>query len=187
MVVARPRLVVIGPPGAGKSTVGGLVAARLRVDLVDTDVLVERAAGRTIADIFVQDGEPAFRALEQQQVARALAGHAGVLALGGGSVLAAPTQQLLSGHRVVYLMVGIADAAKRVGFDRSRPLLGVNPRAQWTKLMEARREIYERLATVRVDTAGRSPQDVAEEVVAWLVAAEAAPEGAAEAAREGAP
>lgn len=165
-----PRVVLVGPPGAGKSTVGALVAQRLAVDLVDTDTVVEQAAGRSIAEIFVDDGEPAFRALERAAVARCLAGHDGVLALGGGAVMDPATQEALDGHRVVFLDVGIADAAGRVGFNRERPLLLVNPRAQWVALMEARRPVYERVARARVDTAGRGPADVAADVVALVQA-----------------
>lgn len=163
-----PRLVLIGPPGSGKTTVGQAVAAKLGLDLLDTDLAVEAAAGRTIADIFVEDGEPHFRQLEREQVAAALSAHDGVVALGGGAVLDGSTQAALAGHRVVFLQVGIADAAKRVGFDRSRPLLALNPRAQWVRLMDARRETYERLATFAVDTAGRAPEDIAAEIVTRL-------------------
>lgn len=165
---ARPRAVLVGPPGSGKSTVGALLARRWQVTLVDTDAEIERDQGRTISDIFVEDGEPAFRALEQATVLEQLAAHDGVLALGGGAVLDPRVQDALSGHRVVFLDVGIADAAKRVGFDTSRPLLVVNPRASWVRLMEARRATYEKVATVRVQTAGRTPKQVAEAVAGAL-------------------
>ncbi|MBM6403732.1 shikimate kinase [Phycicoccus sp. CSK15P-2] len=165
-----PRVVLVGPPGCGKTTVGAAVAARLGADVHDTDAAVEAAQGRSIGDIFVEDGEPAFRALERAEVARALAEEAGVLALGGGAPVEESTQRLLAGHTVVFLDVGIADAAKRVGFDRSRPLLAVNPRASWVRLMNERRPIYERLASHVVDTAGRSAEEVADEVVRLLVA-----------------
>jgi len=162
------RVVLVGPPGSGKSTVGSAVARLLEVPLHDTDAAIEVAEGRTISDIFVEDGEPAFRDLERAEVARALAEEPGVVALGGGAPVDPLTEQRLVGQVVVFLDVGIADAAKRVGFDQSRPLLAVNPRASWVRLMNERRPVYERVATHRVDTAGRSPEDVATEVVALL-------------------
>ena len=164
---AVPRVVLIGPPGAGKSTVGRLLAERWELDLVDTDTEVESATGRTISDIFVEDGEPAFRALEVEAV-RAAVRRPGVLALGGGAPMQEPVQELIADLPVVLLEVGIADASPRIGFDRSRPLLSVNPRAQWSRLMEQRRPTYARLADVVVDTSGRSADDVATAVAAAL-------------------
>jgi len=162
------RVVLVGPPGSGKSTVGAELAGLLGLPLHDTDAAIEAAAGRSISDIFIEDGEPAFRALERAEVARAVAEDDGVLALGGGAPVDPPTEELLVGQTVVFLDVGIADASKRVGFDRSRPLLAVNPRASWVRLMNERRPVYERVATFRVDTAGRTPQDIAAEVAGLL-------------------
>jgi shikimate kinase len=167
------RLVVIGPPGAGKSTVGRLVAERLGVPFVDTDDLVETRAGRTIPEIFVEDGEPTFRDLERAAAVDVLASADGVVSLGGGAVMDPRTEVDLSGHPVVFLDVGIADAARRVGFGQGRPLLGINPRAQWTRLMQDRRAVYERVADFVVDTAGRGPDEVADDIVARLRAVEA--------------
>lgn len=164
----RPTVVLVGPPGAGKSTVGAALAARLGTELHDTDAAIEAAQGRSISDIFVDDGEPAFRALERAEVARALAEHRGVVAVGGGAVMDPETQAALDGHTVVFLDVAIADASKRIGFDRSRPLLSVNPRASWVAMMNARRATYERVATLRVDTAGRTPDDIVDEIVERL-------------------
>lgn len=169
----RPRLVLVGPPGAGKSTVGAQVAQRLGLDHHDTDAAIVRAQGRSISDIFVDDGEAAFRALERAEVLRALASPDVVLSLGGGAVMDPDVQAALSPHTVVFLDVSIADAAGRVGFDASRPMLVVNPRASWMRLMQARRPVYEGLATWRVDTAGRTPQEVTDEIVALLGTQEA--------------
>jgi shikimate kinase len=163
-----PRVVLVGPPGSGKSTVAAALATLLGERVHDTDAAVEAREGRTISDIFVEDGEPAFRALERAEVARALAEEQGVVALGGGAPMDPGTQELLAEHVVVFLDVGIADAAKRIGLDRSRPLLAVNPRASWVRLMNERRPTYERLARHVVDTAGRSAHDVADEIVALL-------------------
>jgi len=162
------RVVLVGPPGSGKSTVGAALAGLLGLPLHDTDAAVEVAQGRTISDIFIEDGEPAFRALERAEVARAVAEDDGVLALGGGAPVDPSTEALLEGQTVVFLDVGIADASKRVGFDQSRPLLAVNPRASWVRLMNERRPVYERVATFRVDTAGRTPHDIAAEVAGLL-------------------
>ena len=164
----RPALVLIGPPGSGKTTIGAALAEALEVAFHDTDSAIEADQGCSISDIFVLDGEPAFRALERAEVARAVASETGVVALGGGAPMDDETQTVLDGHVVVFLDVGIADAAKRVGFDASRPLLAINPRAAWTKLMNERRPTYERLATHRVDTAGRGVDEVVTEIVALL-------------------
>lgn len=163
-----PEVVLIGPPGCGKTTVGAELARLLGVALHDTDAAIEAAEDRSISDIFITDGEPTFRALERAEVARALAEEPGVLSLGGGAPMDRQTQAALAGNRVVFLDVGIADAARRVGFDTSRPLLAVNPRASWIRLMGERRPTYERLASHRVDTAGRTPEDVAAEISTWL-------------------
>jgi shikimate kinase len=161
----RPVLVLVGPPGAGKSTVAARLAELLGVTARDTDTDVEAAAGMPVAEIFLDRGEPVFRDLEREAVAAALAGHRGVLALGGGAVLDPGTQRLLAGHRVVFLDVGITDAARRIGFNRDRPLLLGNPRARWLNLMEARRPVYEQVSLARVDTDGRTPEEVARAVL----------------------
>ncbi|GAA4153095.1 shikimate kinase [Actinomadura keratinilytica] len=161
----RPKAVLIGPPGSGKSTVGAALAERLGVALRDTDADIEAAAGRPISEIFIDDGEERFREMERAAVRTALAEHDGVLALGGGAVLAAETQELLAGHTVVYLKVGLSEAVKRVGLATARPLLVLNPRSQLRRLLNERLPIYERLGTLHVDTEGRTPEEIAEQIV----------------------
>jgi shikimate kinase len=163
--VSAPLLVLVGPPASGKTTVGTAVAAALGVGFRDTDADVEAEAGTTVADLFVQRGEPHFRALEERAVARALAEHDGVLALGGGAVLDADTRALLAGAPVVYLSMDVEEAVRRTGLNVARPLLAVNPRKQWRELMEARRHLYEEVATAVVATDGRAPEEVAEAVL----------------------
>ena len=163
-----PRVVIVGPPGAGKSTVGRLVARRLGLPFRDTDKDVEAVAGCSVADVFIDSGEAAFRELEKAAVALALIEHSGVLALGGGAILDAGTRELLVPQTVVFLDVSVKDAASRVGFNRDRPLLLGNPRAQWLRLMEARRPWYEAVATTRISTDARSADSVADDIVAWL-------------------
>ena len=165
---ARPLAVVVGPPGAGKSTIGRRLAAALGVRWHDTDAAIEAAEGASISDLFVDHGEAHFRALERAEVARALTEGDVVVSLGGGAPMDPETQALLAGHTVVFLDVGIADAARRIGFEGNRPLLMMNPRASWTKMMNERRATYERLSTVRIDTAGRKPAEIVAEVVAAL-------------------
>jgi shikimate kinase len=154
--------------GAGKTTVGRRVAQSLGIDFLDTDEVVERDAGRKVSEIFVDDGEAHFRALEKAAVAEALASHEGVLALGGGAVLDADTRALLHGHRVVFLRVGLSDAAQRVGLGVSRPLLLGNVRGRIKQLLDERAPIYEEVAEHVVETDGRSTAEVADEVRALV-------------------
>jgi shikimate kinase len=172
-----PVLVLIGPSGAGKTTIGGLVAQRLGVGFRDTDTDVVERAGKPVAEIFVDDGEPAFRELERAAVAAALAEHPGVLALGGGAVLTEETRALLAGRPVVFLSVGLADAVDRIGLNRDRPLLALNPRAQLRAMLAERQPVYESLAAVTVQTDSRAPDEVADAVLAALGAVAAAPGG----------
>jgi shikimate kinase len=160
--VTRPRVVLVGPMGAGKSTVGRILAARWGVGLRDTDDDVEASEGRTISDIFVESGEAHFRELERAAVARALAEHEGVLAVGGGAVTDEGTRAAMAGHRVVFLRVGLSDAAARVGLGSSRPLLLGNVRGTMKSLLEQRTPVYESVAAVTVDTDGRTPDEVAD-------------------------
>jgi shikimate kinase len=164
----RPVAVIVGPPGSGKTVTGRALADLLGVPFHDTDEAIVRSVGRSIADLFVEDGEAAFRELERVEVTRALAEERGVVALGGGAPVQPGAAELLQGHTVVFLDVGIADASRRIGFDQSRPLLAINPRASWVAMMNVRRALYEAVATLRANTAGRTPEDVAAEVASAL-------------------
>jgi shikimate kinase len=167
--VGTPVAVLIGPPGAGKTTVGALLAKLLGVAYLDTDASVEAVAGKPVSDVFVEDGEPAFRELEREAVAAALASHDGVVGLGGGAVLDERTQGLLAGHRVIYLETGFTELAKRVGLDKPRPLLiGINPRAQLRTMLDQRRPVYARLAVLTVPTDERDPEQLAAEIAGLL-------------------
>lgn len=164
-----PLIVLVGPPGAGKTTVGELLAARHAVGFRDTDRDVEAGSGTTISDIFVVHGEAAFRELERAAVRRAIEEHDGVLALGGGAVLDEGTRALLSGHRVVFLDVSLTAATERVGLNRSRPLLAVNPRAELARMLAERRPLYEEVAAAVVATDELSPAEVADAIDAAMV------------------
>lgn len=171
--MSGPRVVLVGPPGAGKTTTAAALARALGVDARDTDADVEATAGKPVAEIFVEDGEPHFRDLERAAVGAALAEHEGVLALGGGAVMDPLTEEALrayveAGGAVVFLDVTLAAAAPRIGFNASRPLLIGNPRAQWRALLEARRPVYERVSTLRLLTDDLTPAQAAEQIARLL-------------------
>ena len=165
-----PVLVLIGPPGAGKSTVGRLVAKNLGVAFRDTDADIVAVTGKSVAEIFIDDGERYFRALERTAVEAALRRHAGVLSLGGGAVLDAGLRMLLTAHRTVLLTVDLSSAAGRVGMNRDRPVLALNPRAQLKQLLDARMPLYLEVATDVVDTSNRTARQVADDITALLAA-----------------
>ena len=181
-----PVAVLIGPPGAGKSTVGPLLAALLGAEFTETDSMVEAEAGKPVSDIFISDGEPVFRDMERRAVAHALASRPGVVSLGGGAVMDPATRELLAGHRVVYLRTGFTAAVRRVGLDTPRPLLLQNPRARMRELLDQRLPVYEALARITVTTDDRDPQEIADEIAATVSAriAAAAGEGAGTGAGE---
>lgn len=159
-----PVVVLIGSPGAGKSSVGRRLADRLGTTFEDTDHIVEAETGMTISDIFVTLGEDEFRRLEAEAVARALVERDGVLALGGGAVMRPETQELLRGHTVVWLKVSVSDAANRVGMNQARPLLLGNVRGTLMALLEKRNPVYAAVATTQIDTSGRSLREVVDDV-----------------------
>lgn len=165
--MAQPAIILIGPPGSGKSSVGRALGRSLAIAWRDTDEDVATRAGKSIPDIFLDDGEGVFRDLEEAAVLDALATHEGVLSLGGGAILRQATQERLRaavshGSRVVFLDVSLKAASPRVGLNKSRPLLVGNPRQQWLSLMDARRPIYQDLATETVLTDDLSATQVAE-------------------------
>jgi shikimate kinase len=149
------RILLIGPPGAGKSTIGVALAKELSIDFIDTDQEIERETGKAITDIFVVDGEPYFRAIELETLRKVLTLESGVISLGGGAPISQEAQEAIaqSNSHTVFLDVSLATAAPRVGFNRDRPLLLGNPRAQWQALSDNRRPIYEKLAddAIKVD------------------------------------
>ncbi len=159
-----PRVVLIGPMGAGKTTVAGLLGQSLGLAVRDTDQDIEATQGRSVSDIFVDSGEDEFRDLEAAAVATAVAEHDGILALGGGAVLRPATCELLAGLPVVFLRVGLADAVKRVDLGIGRPLLLGNVRARIKALLDERTPIYEAVATHVVDTDGRTPDEVCAQI-----------------------
>ncbi|MFL6076534.1 MAG: shikimate kinase [Mycobacteriales bacterium] len=163
-----PIAVLVGPPGAGKTTVGRLLAERLGVPFADTDAAVEAKAGKPVAEIFYDDGEPAFRALEAAAVADTLTTHPGILALGGGAVLDPATRALLRPHTVIYLAVTLPEAAKRVGLNRDRPLLLGNVRTQLKALLDARTPLYREVATHTIPTDHEDPATLAATIAAKL-------------------
>jgi shikimate kinase len=169
-----PVAVLIGPPGAGKSTVGSLLAERLGTGFRDTDADVAAAAGLPVSDIFIDQGERAFRDLEHAAAARVLSNdepdshESAVVALGSGAVLDPDTQRLLDGLPVVYLATGFAAIARRLGLDRPRVVVPGNPRGRLRAMLEERRPLYERLATVTVTTDDADPDELAEQIAGEL-------------------
>jgi shikimate kinase len=163
-----PVVVLVGPPGSGKSTIAALLAKRLGVPHRDTDTDIEAGAGKPISDIFVDEGEPHFRKLERSAISAALKGDGEVLSLGGGAILDPATRADLAGHTVVFLDVSLGEASKRVGLSVARPLLLGNVRTQLRNLMEARRPLYGEVAKQTVLTDGKTPDQIADEILEQL-------------------
>jgi shikimate kinase len=164
-IAHTPVMILVGPPGAGKSTVGALVAQRLGVGFLDTDDEVAAVARKEVGDIFVEDGEQAFRALERPVVERALH-YTGVVALGSGAVLDLGVQRLLAGQRVVYLETGFAEVAKRTGMNKPRIPVPGNPRGMLRAMLEERLPLYEAVAATTVATDELSPEEIAGQIAA---------------------
>ena len=171
----RGQLVVlIGPPGAGKSAVGPLLADRLGVEFRDTDAEVGAAAGKQVSDIFIENGENAFRELERSAVARALdergplRTEGGVLALGSGAVLDPGIEDMLGGLPVVYLSAEFGTVARRIGLDRPRVVVPGNPRGRLRAMLDERDAIYARLAAVTVPTDDLDPAELADQIAAEI-------------------
>jgi shikimate kinase len=166
---AAPLVVIVGPPGAGKTTLGELLASRLNRPFIDTDELIARRAGKSVSDIFIEDGEDAYRDLERAAVREVLeAGDGAVVSLGGGAVLNPDTRADLRKQQVLALHVELSDAVKRVGLARDRPLLVEAPRARMAATLRERAPLYAEVAGLTVDTSARTPEELADEVVAWL-------------------
>ncbi len=166
--MTAPRVVLIGPMGAGKTTVGQELGRLWGVTVRDTDHDVEAKTDRTIQEIFVDSGEAHFRALERDAVLAALAEHDGVLSLGGGAVLDPVTREALAGHAVVFLEVGLSHAVRRIGLGIGRPLVFGNARARIKTLLDERTPIYRSVATHSVLTDDRSPDEIAAEIARLL-------------------
>ena len=171
MTPRGPLVVLIGPPGAGKSAVGPLLADRLGVEFRDTDADVGAVAGKPVSDIFIENGEEAFRELERAAVTRALGTlreHGGVLALGSGAVLDTGVQSLLDGLPVVYLSADFGTVARRIGLDRPRVVVPGNPRGRLRAMLDERDAIYQRLAAVTMPTDDLDPDELADQIAARI-------------------
>lgn len=162
-----PRIILIGPPGSGKTSIGRSLARSLKIDFKDTDALIEVDQGKSVSQIFIDDGEPLFREVEERICLLAIQNETGVLSLGGGAVLSKKVagEMRRSGAQIIFLDVSLKVAAPRIGFNRDRPLLLNNPRQQWQALMDARRPVYEGLANVIFDVEDRSVGQVVEELL----------------------
>ena len=165
-----PRIILIGPMGSGKTTIGKSLAQKLSLEFRDTDSVIERREQKTVSQIFIEDGEDAFRAIEREVLKEELQGSDTVLALGGGAPISAEAQSALqaSESHVVYLDISLANVSPRIGFNRDRPLLLNNPRGQWQTLMEARRPIYESVADTVVDVNKRSQSEIVAQILEVL-------------------
>lgn len=162
-----PRVILIGPMGSGKTTIGQLLAAKWNIPFRDTDHVIEELSGKTVSDIFLEDGEDEFRILEKKVLRQELLSDETVLALGGGAPISVDAQSALRAiaSPVIYLDISLATVAPRIGFNRDRPLLLHNPRGQWQTLMEARRPIYEAIADTIIDVNDKSESEIVNRIL----------------------
>jgi len=162
-----PRLILIGPMGSGKTTIGQLLATNLNLTFRDTDQVIESETGKTVSEIFLDQGEDKFRALEKAVLRKELLTDETILALGGGAPISIDAQSALRAiaSPVIYFDISLASVAPRIGFNRDRPLLLHNPRGQWETLMQERRPIYESIADIVIDVNAKTEQAIVAEIL----------------------
>lgn len=161
-------IVLVGVPGAGKTTVGKLLAKSLHLEFFDSDLVIEKRAGKSVSDIFTQDGEAVFRTLEKEVIAELIESKGAIVALGGGALGNTDTRNLVKQATAIWLVAGLAQAVDRVGMNRNRPLLLGNVRGQLAELMTAREPLYKEVATFAIDTSKLSPDEVVSEILVQL-------------------
>lgn len=164
------RAILIGAPGAGKSSVGKALSRELSTSFQDTDAIIIEEQGRSIPEIFAQDGESGFRAIERDVVLKALHSNKGIISLGGGAVLDLKVQREISASSaaVIYLHVGIKNVLARISNRSDRPLLASDPEKEWLAILNQRESLYKKLATIEVSTDNKKPFEVAKELVNLL-------------------
>lgn len=157
-----PRVILIGPMGSGKTTIGSLLADKLGLAFRDTDHLIEEQEEKPVSQIFLDQGEDAFRAIEKRVLRDELLTDGTVLSLGGGAPISIDAQSALRAisSYIIFLDISLSTVVPRIGFNRDRPLLLNNPRGQWQTLMEARRPMYESLADVTINVDDKSEEEV---------------------------
>ena len=153
--------------GSGKTTIGKLIATRLNLAFRDTDQIIEGVSGKSVSEIFLEDGEDSFRAIEKSVLRKELLSDDTILALGGGAPMSIDAQSALRAiaSPVIYFDISLSSVAPRIGFNRDRPLLLNNPRGQWELLMQERRPIYESIADTVIDVNAKSEQDIVDEIL----------------------
>ena len=157
-----PRVILIGPMGSGKTTIGSLLAEKLGLSFRDTDHLIEEQEEKTVSQIFLDQGEDAFRAIEKRVLREELLTDGTVLSLGGGAPISMDAQSALRAiaSHIIFLDISLSTVAPRIGFNRDRPLLLNNPRGQWQTLMEARRPVYEAIADTTINVDDKSEDEI---------------------------